>query len=179
MYYNQMGQPIDMYGRMLTPLNQPQQQAQHMQNFPPLQRPLPPHMQPQGYNNIPNSTTNWDLLDANTQPEKVVTSSVKCQNFQIISDSDNIQELGNKDARLGDILYFYNPSRGLVIKKYVDFLSGQMITENAQFNKVVQPQQSVTPVSDPRIDQLNTQIEAMKKEIEDLKELIFDDKNSA
>ena len=143
LYYNKHGQPIDIYGRLLDP-----------QVVPPFQRIQ--QQQPE--------VKEWDL---NLTEPKTTDNFIK---FEQIDDTTNVQELRNKEARLGDTLYFYNPKTGEIYKKYVDFMTGLMEVEKAQFEKVNQGEKEEKVLADPRIDELSEQFKRLEEEVKELKE---------
>jgi len=83
--------------------------------------------------------------------------------FQPISSGANIQELGNKEARLGDTMLYYNPDTGELYKKYVDFLTGQLIVESAKFTKG----KSAVPLL--TVDKLHEMMLTMQADINSMK----------
>lgn len=103
------------------------------------------------------------------------TSKSQLINFQPIDSSTNIQELGNKEARLGDTIYLINVDTGELYKKYVDFMTGQLHIESAKFTKG----QIATPLL--TVDKLHDMLLGMAKELEELKGRILDNdtKNSS
>ena len=162
-YYNQYGEQIDIYGRLIQPASPAR----------PKQRPRPMYTEEA-------ERSEWDLsalggTQPHSQPQPqsmpIATDKPPCKEFMLIDTTTNINEIGNKEARLGETLLFYNEQTGEVYKKYVDFLSGRMILEVAQFTKFGGDGVTTETVStDPRIDELYGQVELLRGEIESLKQ---------
>ncbi|MCL1924278.1 MAG: hypothetical protein FWF50_01685 [Defluviitaleaceae bacterium] len=148
MYYNHQGQPIDIYGNIVP------------QFKPPYPHVVPPNAQLK-------QQEKWSLKPQSTQPNHSNSSvdNEPIQSFSIIDDTANLQEIGNKEARFGDTMFYYNPSNGMLFKKYVDFLTGIMHVETAQFQKTTDTQVSptVVEVEDPRINELLQEVQQLKE----------------
>jgi len=131
--------------------------------------------QPQAINDIkpppaiPPSNDEWTLKPQQEVPAIQNTPLNKDGiYFQQITEEINIQAIGNKEARLGDTLLFYNPETGELYKKYVDFMTGQLHIESAKFTTG----QVATPLI--TVDKLHDMVIALSKDVEEMKGVILD-----
>lgn len=143
MYYNKEGQPIDYLGR-------------------PIAQPLTQTFNPYQQNPVTSFSANNQSQDQwNLKPNNNDKTGTNETVFLDLTSADNIQEVGNKEARLGETLYYYNKISGELYKKYVDFLTGHMVVESATFVKAPEMAQN-NAQNDPRIDQLLDKIKELE-----------------
>lgn len=111
----------------------------------------------------------WNLRGSATATN--APTEIRSLKFELIDSSTSIQEIGNKEARFGETLYYLNPDTGELYKKYVDFMTGQLHIESAKFTKG----QTATPLL--TVDALHDIVLGMAKELEELKGRVLDSDN--
>jgi len=167
MYYNEHGQQIDIYGRVLTPAPPPRQQFPPRQPYPMQGQPLvqPPPMQEQPKSEwemeapIKKQDNTWDFLNMSSDDYQ----------FKKIDNTTNVQDAHNKDAWLGETIYMFNAETGQLFKKYVDFSIGKLIIEIARFEKPEEMQVAPVVYQDDRYDELAQTVISLQRELEELK----------
>lgn len=110
-----------------------------------------------------------NLSGAATTTSQPLTSERPGTLFQTITAGDDIQQLGNKEVRLGETQHFYNPDAGELYRKSMDYLDGRLVLEKAIFVK--EEINTPTSQSDTTLDKLN---EALTKLTEIVMPLVED-----
>jgi hypothetical protein len=129
--------------------------------------PQPPQQQQNEWN---IDLTGRGSAQAST-PVPPVVEETPTLRFTLVHGDFDVQEAGNKEARLGDTLYFVNPTAGTMFKKYVDYSTGQMIVETAQFART--PSEPVQSEPSHELLALAEQLNALQLEVADLKGAIL------
>lgn len=163
--YDAMGRPVDV-NQMLRYYNQKIGPHQFAPKDP------APQPQPVQYTPLaPENEWNINLSGKSVAPE--TPSTTTSVSFTKITSVINISEFMNKEARLGDTLLCYNEETGELYKKYVDFLTGEMVIETAKFTKGPKAEPGIT------VDKLYEIVKTLSAELDEIKGAVLDVKDNS